>query len=266
MNTLKIIILLLMVSLPAMAGGTTSNVDTKDNGGTRIADVRIILNTFTALTEEHFERIRCGLKVLSVTEEARSGDWNVVKGPLAEFSGSGINAASVWYARTDGHYYSVGQGLTDQNISDRPYFSRLMAGNNVVGDIVISKSTGKRAAVIAVPIWKDGKVIGALGVSVSADEVSRMLQERMAVPGDMVFYALDSKGQCSLHKESSLLFAFPSDMGSKTLRKAVKEMLSRQEGIVRYEFQGGKIVVFKRSQLTGWVFAIGIVGKNSGHI
>jgi hypothetical protein len=266
MNTVKILILLLMVSLPAVAGGSVSAVDTKDNGGTRLVDVRILLNTYTALAEEHFNGILRGLKILAVTEEARNGDWNALKGPLTEFSRSGINAAAVWYARTDGSYYTVEKGLTDQNISDRPYFPRLTAGNNVVGDLIISKSTGKRAAVIAVPILEDGKVIGALGVSVSADEVSRMLQEKMALPRDIVFYALDAKGQCSLHRESSLLFAFPSDLGSKTLKEAVKEMLSRQEGIVRYEFHGEKTVFFKRSQLTGWVFAVGVVAGAVGDV
>lgn len=259
MNTLKILILLLMASSPAMAGETTPVVCSKDDGSMQVADMRIILNTFTALAEEHIEGIQRSLKILSVTEEARSGQWDAMKGLLSELNKSGINPASVWYARTDGHYYTVEKGLTDQDISDRPYFSRLMAGDNVVGDLVISMSTGKRAAVIAVPIRKDGKVIGALGVSISADEVSRKLQERMAPSKDMVFYAIDAKGQTSLHRESSRLFAFPSDMGSKTLRDAVNEMLSKQEGVVRYDFHGEKIVFFKRSQLTGWVFAIGVV-------
>lgn len=258
MNTLKILVLLLIVSSPAMAG-ETSGVPTKDEGAGRVADMRIILNAYTALAEEHIEGILRTLKILSATEEAGSGDWNAMAGLLTEFSKSGIYPAAVWYARTDGSYYTVEKGLTDQDISDRPYFPRLMAGDDAVGDLVISKSTGKRAAVIAVPVWRDRKVIGALGVSMSADEVSRMLQERMALPQEMVFYALDAKGQTSLHKESSRLFAFPSDMGSKTLREAVKEMLSKQEGVVRYDFHGGKIVVFKRSRLTGWVFAVGVV-------
>ncbi len=259
MKIVRMLILLLMVSLPAVAAETTPAAHTKDDGGARAADMRILLNTFTAYTEEHVEGILRGLKVLSVTAEAKSGDWSAMKGLLGEFAGSGINPAAVWYARTDGRYYTVEKGLTDQNISDRPYFPRLMAGKVVVGELVISRSTGKRATVIAVPIWKDRKVIGALGVSVSADELSRMLQERTALPEDMVFYALDEKGQCSLHSKSGLLFAFPSDMGSESLKDAVKEMLSKREGMVSYDFRGRKTVFFKRSKLTGWVFAVGVV-------
>jgi hypothetical protein len=257
MNALKILALLLVFSLPAMAVETSSGEVTKDDRTMQAADTRILLNTFTALAEEHLGGIQRTLKILSVTEEAKSGDWDAMKGLLTEFSKSGINSAAVWYTRADGSYYSVEKGLTVQNLSDRPYFPRLLSGDNVVGDLVISNSTGKRTAIIAVPIWKDGKVIGGLGVSVDVDELSRKLQETMALPGDMVFYALDAKGQTSLHRESSLLFAFPSEMSSKTLREAVKEMLSKQEGEVRYDFHGGRIVVFKRSQLTGWVFALG---------
>ena len=36
-------------------------------------------------------------------------------------------------------------------------------------------------------------------------------------------------------------------------------MLSEQEGYVSYEFRGKKDVVFRKSQLTGWTYAIGVV-------
>jgi hypothetical protein len=261
MKIVRILFLLLIVSLPAMAGESMTAIDTKGTAGTRVADMHILLNAFTSFAEEHIEGTLRGMKILSETEEVQSGDWNAMKGPLAEFNRSGINAAAVWYARPDGHYYTVEKGLTDQSLSDRPYFPRLMAGTTVVGDLVISKSTGKRTAILAVPIWKAGKVSGALGVSLSSDNMSRMLQEKMVLPGDMVFYALDAQGQSSLHKESNLLFTFPSDIGSKTLKDAAREMLSRQDGVVRYEFHGEKIVVYKRSQLTDWVFAIGFVAS-----
>lgn len=261
MKIVLILFLLLFVTQPTLAGETMSGAETKGVAGTRVADMHILLNAFTALAEEHIEGTLRGMKYLTETEAVRSGDWNAMKGPLVEFSRSGINAAAVWYARPDGHYFTVEKNLTDQSLSDRPYFPRLMAGASVVGDLVISKSTGKRTAILALPIWKNGKVSGALGVSLSLDKMSWMLQEKMALPGDMVFYALDAHGQSSLHKDSNLLFTFPSDIGSKTLKDAAREMLSHQEGVARYEFHGEKIIVYKRSQLTGWVFAIGYVAS-----
>jgi hypothetical protein len=259
MKTVKLLILIVMIFLPVMSGAAPSGISAKGPEEARIAGLRILLNAYAALAEEHLEGTLRVLKILAATDEAKSADWNSIKGLLTEFSASGINAAAVWYARPDGRYYTAEQGGTDRYLRDRAYFPRLMAGNAVVGELVISKSTGKRAVVVAAPIRKDGKVIGALGVSLSAEAVSRMLQESMALPGNMIFYALDARGQCALHQASSRLFAFPSDIGSKTLKEAAREMLSRQEGMVRYEFHGEKNVVFKRSRLTGWVFAIGVV-------
>jgi hypothetical protein len=43
--------------------------------------------------------------------------------------------------------------------------------------------------------------------------MSRILDGKMGLPEDMVFYALNQDGQSSLHRNTSLLFAFPSDVG-----------------------------------------------------
>lgn len=63
--------------------------------------------------------------------------------------------------------------------------------------------------------------------------------------------ALDQKGQTSLHQMSALLFAYPSDMGSRSLVETVDEMIARPEGIVTYDFYGERTAVFKKLALTG---------------
>jgi hypothetical protein len=224
------------------------------------ADLRLILNGYAAYAEEQIAGTLRGLKLLSFTEEVKSGKWTEMKGLLAKFDKSGINAAAAWYARPDGSYYTAEDGLAAHTLSDRPYFPALMAGRDVVGYLVISKSTGKRSFVIAVPVKNNNAtVVGALGVSVSAEDMSKTIDEKLGLPENMLFYALDTKGQVSLHPSSDLLHVFPSDLGSETLNSAVKKMLSEQEGYVSYEFRGRKNVVFKRSGLTGWTYAIGVV-------
>ena len=45
----------------------------------------------------------------------------------------------------------------------------------------------------------------------------------------------------------------------------MKKMMSGKEGVVNYEFQGRKTVYFKKSPLTGWVYALGVItgpGRN----
>jgi hypothetical protein len=256
MNILKIILLFLALSLPAMAVEETSPV--LDHGGINMAAMRLLLNSFAALGEGHVEQVLRGLKLISVTEEAQSGEWEKMKGLLTAFERSGVKAAAVWFVQPDGSYYSVEKGLTGQNLRDRDYFPGLMAGADVIGDLVISKSTGKRTAIVAVPIRTKGKMIGALGASLAVENISRMIDEKMGLPENMIFYALDQKGQTSLHRMSALLFAYPSDMGSKSLAKTVSQMLAEPTGVMSYDFYGERTIVFKKVPLTNWIYAIGI--------
>jgi hypothetical protein len=256
-----ILFFFLVLSLPAMAEEISS---VQEHDGTSVAAMRLYLNSFAALGEGHIESVLRDLRLISITDEARSGEWGKMKGLLAQLEGSGIKSAAVWFARPDGSYYSVERGLTALSLRDRPYFPRLLAGEEIKGDLVISKSTGSRTAIVAVPIKEDGKLIGALGASLSVEDISRLIDEKMGLPGTMVFYALDQKGQTSLHRVSTLLFAYPSDMGSHSLTKTVGKMLAEPEGVVTYDFHGDRTVVFRKFPLTGWVYAIGIVTGRPG--
>jgi Cache domain len=267
--------LVLVFSLPAPAATGPDKPAAKQNDAAQVkfaaeksgarqapdqTGLRLILNGYAAYADEHIAGTLSGLRLLSFTEEVKGGKWAEMKGLLAKFDKSGINAAAVWYARPDGSYYTVQGGVAAHSLADRPYFPGLMAGRDVVGYLVISKSTGARSFVIAVPVKNNkGKVAGALGVSVSAEDMSNTIDKKLGLPENMLFYALDEKGQVSLHPSSDLLHVFPSDLGSDTLNDAVKKMLSEPEGYVSYEFRGKKNVVFRRSRLTGWTYAIGVV-------
>ncbi len=262
MKTAIAILFTFVLSLPAMAAQKVSSV--QDQSGANVSTMRLLLNSFAALGEGHVEGVLVGLKLISITEEAQSGEWGKMRDVLTEFSKSGIKAAAVWFVRPDGSYYTVEKGLTGLNLKDREYFPRLMAGKEIHGDLVISKSTGKRTAIAAVPIRKNGKIIGALGTSITVEDISRMIDEKMGLPDNMLFYALDRKGQTSLHRTSTLIFAYPSDMGSKSLSKTVEEMLTKPEGVVSYDFYGERTAVFKRFPITDWVFVIGVVTGKPG--
>jgi methyl-accepting chemotaxis protein len=221
-------------------------------------EAKVALNGFEGLVEQQLGWALVSLKTVAASENAASGDWARLKGPLATLAAGMPSQAAVWFARPDGSYYSVEKGLTDQNIGDRSYFPGLLGGKDVVGELVVSKSTGKKAAVIATPILRDGKAIGALGISVGVENLSAFVEEKLHFPADVVFYALDRQGQSALHRNSKLMFEFPSEMGSPSLASAVRTMLSEPEGTVSYDFNGKKkLVIFQKSKMTGWVFAVG---------
>jgi hypothetical protein len=132
----------------------------------------------------------------------------------------------------------------------------------VVGALVVSRSTGARALIVASPVLVDGKTAGAIGVSIDAAKLAVELDGAIRFPPNVVFYALDSSGETALHRAGELIFAFPSAQGSPTLSRAVETMLATKEGVVEYEYGGSlKTAVFARGRLTDWVFVLGVAPR-----
>jgi len=222
-------------------------------------DARVALDAYRVAVEARLEGIRNAARSVAATEEARSGDWQRVQAPLAALASGVGEAAAVWFALPDGRYWTVGHGLAGQSLSDRAYFPTLAGGKEVVGALVISKSTGARALIVASPVLVDGKMAGAVGVSIDAAKLAAELDAAIRFPPHVVFYVLDASGETALHRAGELIFEFPSEQGSPTLSHAVETMLSSEEGIVPYEYGGSlKTAVFSRSPLTGWTFVLGI--------
>jgi hypothetical protein len=221
-------------------------------------DARIGLNAFQGVVEDHLAGALNGLKALAATQDVKSGDWERVKGPLGQLSGDLPSDAAMWFARPDGSYFTVAAGTIGETLKDRDYFPALMAGKDVNGSLVISKSTGERSVIVATPVVKDGQVIGALGATISVEKLAKLVNDTLRFPKDVIFYALDASGRTALHKDVTLMFQFPSDLGDESLKSAVRKMLAAPEGTDSYSFRGARrTVIFERSQVPDWVFVLG---------
>jgi hypothetical protein len=87
--------------------------------------------------------------------------------------------------------------------------------------------------------------------------VVSLVEATTTFPKEVVFYAVDRRGEIALTRQSARLFEFVPQLGSATLTKAVAVMLTRPEGVVRYRFEGAeRTAIYKRSDVTGWVFAL----------
>jgi hypothetical protein len=247
------------VALLVASWGYLSGIDTSQAGQALTIDARIAVSAAIALAETHIQGAVRSLGLLAATEVVRSGKWETMVSLLTKFKEGQIPAV-VFYALPDGSYYTVEKGRTDQNIKDRAYFPKVMAGKSTIGDLVVSRSTGRKVMVATVPIKNEGKVVGALGVAVHLDKLSEILTRELELPPNMVLYAIDGKqGTTALHSVTRLIFEDPTRQKSETLTRAVKEMLSKEEGIVTYEFEGKrKTAYFKTSPLTGWRFALAV--------
>jgi hypothetical protein len=239
-------VIMTMVIIPAFAFAEPSSQQ----------DARSLLSAFMSYTDLRISSVQKSLEILASTTEARSGKWNDMKGLLGVYQKSEDGLAA-WYVRPDGTYYTVDKGLVAENLSDRSYFPDIAAGRKVTGALVVSKSTGQRSAVIAIPMKERGKVIGAIGASLFLDRLADQIDSILALRKDVTFFALAPDGLTTLHRKTERHFLDPRELGSETLKKATNEMLSKDSGETTYEFDNAtKKAIYLTSPLTQWKFAI----------
>ncbi len=127
----------------------------------------------------------------------------------------------------------------------------------ITGALVVSKSTGQRSAIIAVPIKKNGKVVGAIGASLFLDRLSDQVGSALDLRPDAAFFAMAPNGLTTLHSKTDRHFLDPRELGSETLKNAANEMLSRASGDVTYEFDNTtKHAIYRTSPVTQWKFVM----------
>lgn len=219
-------------------------------------DARSILSAFMSYTDSRIESVQDGLETLESTAEVRSGKWDNMKGLLGGYQ-KRADGLVVWFVLPDGTYYTVDRGLMEVKLRDRSYFKDLMAGSVITGAVVVSKSTGQRSAVIAVPVKDGGKVIGAVGATLFLDKLSEQISSILDLREGLAFFALSPDGLTTLHSKTERHFLDPRELGSESLKKAAEKMLSTDSGEVFYEYdEAEKSAIYLTSPLTGWKFVL----------
>ncbi len=220
------------------------------------ADSQSMLSAFVSYTDLRMSSVQQSLEILASTTEAKSAEWQKMEPLLSGYEESD-GGLVVWFVRPDGTYYTVDKGLMKVKLSDRSYFPVLVSGQKIMGALVVSKSTGQRSAVIAVPMKVGGKVIGAIGASLFLDRLSEQVGSALALRADAAFFSVAPNGLTTLHKTTNREFLDPRELGSETLKKATNEMLSNPAGETTYEFDNvTKRAIYRTSPLTQWKFAI----------
>lgn len=225
-------------------------------------DGEVALHALISLGDGHLRKLADELTFLAASEEARSADWDRIHGPLGDLARQNV-ASVLWFALPDGTYWTVNRGRVAERLSDRAYFSRVLAGESVIGDLVVSRSTNLNAAIVAVPVRStDGDVIGVLGGSIRLDLLSARLRQELGELGpDFLFFAIDEQPLGALHSDPALIFTEPMKLGDPGMQEAFRQILSHEQGIVRYAFQGRpRTVYYERSPFSGWWYGFGHLG------
>lgn len=225
-------------------------------------DGTVALASLIALSDNTIMGVADSLQTLADSDMAGTGKWETIQAPLAALAKRSIPAVT-WFALPDGTYWTVETGLAAQKLADRSYFPRLLAGDTVIGDLVISKSSGKSVAIVAVPVQRKGIVIGALGCSIYLDKLSDIVGKQMNLDKSMIFYSFDAQPLVGIAKDPQVIFMDPMKQNNPSLERAFREMLQKKEGTVNYDYDGqNRTVIYKKSTVTNWWYAFGLLTQD----
>jgi hypothetical protein len=223
----------------------------KPSANPRYMPMESVLHTASHSLDSLLMNTLASLELTAMTPEAKSGEWKGVKPYLAKLEQR--LAGVYFFVRPDGNYFSVDKDYTNLNISNRSYFKALFAGNQVRGDSIYSRSTGRKSAVMASPIAVDGKVVGALGASVYLDDLHLRLNREMALPEGYTWFVVNAEGQTMLDRDADFIFMNALTQGSASLKDGIAKALKTHEGRMQYEL-GGVVrhAVYQKLQSLDW--------------
>ncbi|MCC5909972.1 MAG: EAL domain-containing protein [Clostridiaceae bacterium] len=166
----------------------------------------------------------------------------------------------LFLADTEGNYHT-NRTRDAGNLLDREYFHKVMAGETILSNALISQSTGQQIAVIAAPVKNDaGEVVGLMGGSLDLKKLHNLSQSFNVSNTDhgSYSYIIDKEGLVISHPNKSLIMkeniTIASEIVDDDIVLAAHEILSNEEGYVTYTYQDVESDVYYKvlSSTDGW--------------
>ncbi len=223
-------------------------------------DARAAVGASATIIERYLQHALTSLRLIAATPTTRSGIWPEIR-PAMQTLCNAIPGAAL-YIQPDGGYYSVEQGYTGLNLSDREYFAPLFKGQEVHGSLIYSRSTGKKSVLLAVPSMENGEVTGAVALSIFLDDFQQLISDALDLPPEYLWYVLNEEGNTVLHPRTDFVFMSPAEQGSPSMINAVEAITTQDEGYTSYIFGGRNThILFKKIPFNNWRMIIGKIGE-----
>lgn len=255
-------------SLPVSAGSGHHGMDSDHNShhypneysNIFEIDARAAVGTSVALIERYLLHALSSLRLIAAAPTTRSGIWPEIR-PNMQTLCNVIPGAAL-YIQPDGGYYSVEQGYTGLNLSDRDYFRPLFNGEEIHGSLIYSRSTGKKSVLMAVPAFDNEEVTGAVALSIFLDDFQELVSQALNLPSNYLWYVLNDEGQTVLHPRTDFVFLSPAEQGSPSMVSAVESIITYDEGYTSYVFAGRNThILFKKIPFNNWRMVLGKIGE-----
>jgi methyl-accepting chemotaxis protein len=130
------------------------------------------------------------------------------------------------------------------NLGDREYVQKAFKGEPAISEISVARGTGELSMMYAVPMKKDGEIIGVLVARASADFLSTATDD-MGYGKDGYAFLINSKGTTIAHPNRDLVLeqfnpieAAETEESYKPVARLIEKMLAEQKGVSTYSYEG----------------------------
>jgi methyl-accepting chemotaxis protein len=141
------------------------------------------------------------------------------------------------------------------SVADREYIKNAMAGQANIGTPLISKVSGKPVTPLAVPIYDDGKVVGACFAVLHIDFLSELIAGQK-IGKDGYAFVIDKDGLVIAHPVAAQVFKLNA-LETTGVADFAKEMVAGKSGVDDYAMNGvAKTAGYAPIKSTGWSVAL----------
>ena len=138
------------------------------------------------------------------------------------------------------------------NIKDRGYFQESIQGKFSRSPVLTSKATGKPIFALAMPVKKDGKIIGSMVAVVDLSYFAAAFLDPVKIGETGYASMMNSKGIVLAHPDKSAVNKL--DMSKFDFGQ---EMLSRKSGNTTYDFGGKtKYAAYEHIKSMDWILVV----------
>jgi len=208
--------------------------------------VQAIQSDVTALYDKHI----AVLKLLARSSAVRSYDLDNVKEILADMEKAYPMFIPV-AADRGGRQVVKTATYSMSGIADRRFYIEAMTGREeVLSEVVVSRSTGLSTVILATPIYgDDGTVTGVMQGSINLLKLTDFVKER--TDGAVTAFIVDTEGKIMAHPNSELV-AERKDVAKTAYFQKGAGGLSGVEEVI--DDKGNKALVYYAGEKkTGWV-------------
>lgn len=195
--------------------------------------------------------------------EIKSMDWNTQRVALKDdVERLGYLDLAIVQPSGDASYVLSGEV---SNLREREYIKNALEGKSSISDVIISKVTGKAVIMYAVPIIRDGKVVGSLIGRTEGNSLSDFTNNikcsengfSFILGTDFTFYAYPDKD--FVLKQVNIVKEADKDEKFSSLVNQIKNIDIKKQSTIEYSFEGKNYLsVITPLETTGWLLCISI--------